>query len=752
MTIRNATVLGAGVMGSQIAALLVNAGLRVKLLDVAIDPQDKNKLAKVGYDRIVDPKKGMLYDPSFAANLNYGNFDDDLSQPSDADIFIEAVKEDIKIKHEVWSKVAGVAKASAILATNTSGIPINMIAKVFDEATRQRFIGLHFFNPPRFMKLIELIPNKSSSPELVAEVKVFAEDVLGKGVVVANDVPAFVANRTGVHAMGEIMSRAEQAGLSVAEVDALTGKAIGRPMGTYTLSDLVGNDIALFVSQGLRQDPSEAKFFHPVKSLSAMVEKGLLGNKAKAGFYKREGRNKYVLNLETMEYQPLEKVQLPLLAKFTKNVKDNLDLIFTEQDSAAKFLWESLRETFAYAAQNVPKASEDYKAIDQAMVWGFNWQYGPFQLWDLMGFDRVKERMQEEGVALPDWVKERNTPFYADTKADTSVSSDQIAIEEILWDRPGQSSLKVTQDQQLIFMIQTANNTINDELSQAIVEAVDCLEEGPYSLMVISSKGPHFSLGANLKMVRETIEANQIQEVIDTTVKELHQAVNRIRYASKPIVTAAQGRALGGGCELLLASPYVVAAAESYIGLVEVGVGLIPAGGGLAEITERIMTQPGLEANKIKLLADAVSNIAQAKVYMNAYEAKRNFILRESDLIINNGDKRVPVALAYAKLLAESNYIPRSRQNFVGLGEDFEAVVEAQLDAMRVGGFISDYDMEVCLALAHVVAGGDIPRGALINQAWLQDLEREAFVRLVHNQKTYERITHMLETRKPLRN
>lgn len=751
MSIRKATVLGAGVMGSQIAALLVNAGMKVELLDVVIDKDDPNKLAKQGYDSIVNPKKSQLYDQTFVENITYGNFDDNLTESSDADIFIEAVKEEISIKHDIWKKVAKVAKDHAILATNTSGIPINAISKVLSKDLQKRFIGLHFFNPPRYMKLVEIIPNMNSSEDVVQKAKLFAEDTLGKGVVVAKDVPAFVANRTGIHTLNDIMYRAEQDGLSINEVDALTGKVIGRPMGTYQLSDLVGNDIGQFVIKGLQQDKSESDFFKTPELLPKLVEKGALGRKAKHGFYKKEGKNILVVNPETLEYKKSEKPQLEILEQLQKSITKNLDVIFESDTKGGKFLWETLRNMFIYAAHNVPKATDEFIDIDRAMVWGFNWRKGPFELWDTMGFERVKDRIIEEGYDLPEWVKEKSDNFYDEDVLLENVTPIEELETGVVWDRDNSSKLSEVNNQ-LLFKFQTPKNTITPEFSTDLIEAIDKLENEEYTSMVIYSDGANFSVGANLMMIKFGLDSGAGSEFVEGIVKELHEAVNRLRYSTKPIVTAASGRALGGGAELLLASPYVVAAAETYIGLVEVGVGLIPGGGGLAELTERVMTQDTIKANKVKKMSDVVKNIASAHVNMNAYEARRNLFLRDTDTIIANADKRVEVALEKAKFLGSINYIPKSPQKFQTLGRDFKALAQGQLEAMRVGNFISDYDFKLAVHIANIMTGGDLPEGAYINQAFIQRLERETFVALTEEEKTQDRITHMLETKKPLRN
>lgn len=751
MMIRKATVLGAGVMGSQIAALLVNAGLKVELLDLVIDKEDPNKLSKAGYDRITNPKRTMLYDLDLKENLSYGNYADDLKEMSKSDIFIEAVKEDVEIKHDVWSKVAKVAKENAILATNTSGIPINVIAKVFSEEDKKRFVGLHFFNPPRHMKLIEIIPNADTSTEVIEQLTKFTQETLGKGVVNAKDVPAFVANRTGTQAMADIMYRGEKAGYSIAEIDALTGKAIGRPMGTYALADLVGIDVAMFVIGGLMQDPEEQPFLKQAELIGKLYKEGALGDKVKHGFYKKEGRKRLVINPETMEYTEIEKPALEILGKFGRDLKENMDIIFNAEDKEGKLLWETLSSTFHYAAHNVPKATDDYKDIDRAMVWGFNWKKGPFQLWDLMGYERVKERLEADHGELPDWIADREEPFYKENE----ILEDRTPIEEYLsedlWNRED-SKLSVTNNNQLLFKFQTPNNTITDGLSKDIIDAVDELEEKSYSSMVIYSPGANFSVGANLFMMKKAIEQDKVDELVGSTISELHEAVNRIRYTTKPIVTATQGQALGGGAEVLLASPHVVAAAESYIGLVEVGVGLVPGGGGLAELAERVSAGTDQKANKINAMTKVVERVSTGKVAMSAYEARRDLYLEDTDTIIANGDKRVEVALEKADFLSRTNFMPRPKVTFEALGEDFKALVEGQLESMRLGHFISDYDMEIGLAVAEILAGGELPKKTYINQDWVQNLEKENFIRLSKNQKTYERISHMLQKKRPLRN
>lgn len=752
MTIRKATVLGGGVMGSQIAALLVNAGLKVKILDIAIDEKDPNKISRKSYEMITDKKRPQLFDLNFAPNLTYGNFEEDLQGEDDSDIYIEAVKEELDIKHSVWKQVKAVAKDNALFATNTSGIPIEYIAKVFNEEERQRFFGMHFFNPPRIMKLVEIIPLKDTAEESVKAAQDFAEGRLGKGVIVANDVPGFVANRVGTQTMNDIMHRAEEEGISISDTDALTGRAIGRPStGTYGLSDLVGIDIAVTVTKGMQQVPGEDKFFKSTKTAEKLVESGALGRKTKQGFYKKEKNKILVFNPESNEYVEQSKPQYPVLAKFSKDLTANMDVIFNSDDEAGLFMWETMRNNFYYSALNVPKAASDYKDIDRALVWGFNWKKGPFQLWDMMGFERVKNRIKEELGELPEWIENRTEGFYEDGESIERVAPVSELIEREIWNRED-SNLSVVNVDQLLLKLQSGNNIISDDFAKDLIEAVDLLESEDFSSMVLYADGRNFSVGANLFMMKKAHEMKKVDELVGPAIDTLHESFNRMKYSLKPIVTAVQGKALGGGCELVLHSPFVVAASETYIGMVETGVGLLPSGGGLAEMSDRILSTNHKHDDKQQSMTEVLTNIGMAKVSTNAYEAKRYGYLRDTDSIILNVEKRVEAALNKARLESEMNYIPKPEGKYIALGRDFKALAEGMLDAQRLGNFISDHDYEITLKIAEVLSGGDVPRNTYVNQRYLQKLERERFLSLLKTEKTYARISHMLETGKPLRN
>lgn len=754
MSIKKATILGAGTMGSQIAALLVNAGLKVQLLDIVIDENNPNKISKKAYETITDKKRPLLYDLSFASNLSYGNFNDDLKNANDADIYIEAVKEDLDIKHQVWKQVASVAKEDALFATNTSGIPIEYISKIFNDSERERFFGLHFFNPPRFMKLVEVIPTRATSKKIMTQVRNFVEEKLGKGVVVANDVPGFVANRIGTQTMNDIMYRAEQQGLSFTDVDALTGRAIGRPStGTYGLVDLVGLDIATAVIKGLQQIPEEKEFFKDVKVADQLFEKGAYGRKTKQGFYKKDKETGKILVLDPQkeEYVEQQKPQLPILAKFNKDIKNNLDVIFESKDKDGVFLWETLRNNFYYSAVNVPKATEDFKNIDRAIVWGFNWKLGPFQLWDLIGFDRVKARMEKELGELPEWISNRTTPFYEKGETLESVTPVSELIEREIWNKQD-SNLSVVKKNQLLLKLQSDKNIVTDDFNDDLVEAINLLENDEYSSMVIYAEGRNFSVGANINLMKQAHEEGIVDEAVGPSIDKLHYSFNRLKYSTKPVVTAVQGMALGGGCELVLYSPYVVAASETYIGLVESGIGLLPSGGGLAEMADRILSTSHKMDDKMAYMTKALTNIGFAKVSSNAYEAKRYGYLRDTDSIILNQEARVEVALDKARFLSETNYMAPPEHTYIALGADYKALAEGQLEAQLLGHYISKHDYKIAVNIAGILSGGELPRNTYINQRYIQSLEKVGFIELLKTEKTYERIKHMLKTGKPLRN
>lgn len=426
-------------------------------------------------------------------------------------------------------------------------------------------------------------------------------------------------------------------------------------------------------------------------------------------------------------------------------------MIFNAEDKAGLYLWETLRNNFYYSAINVPKAASDFKDIDRALVWGFNWKAGPFKLWDLMGFERVKKRMKDELGELPEWIENQTESFYKEGETIERVTPTSEFIDREIWNKED-SNLSVANKDQLLFKLQSKNNIVSDGFAEDLIEAIDLLEEEDYTSMVIYADGNNFSVGANLYLMKQAHESKNVKNLVGPAIDNLHKSFNRMKYSLKPIVTAVHGRALGGGCEVVLHSPFVVAASETYIGLVETGVGLLPSGGGLAELSDRVLRTNHKENDKQESISKVLMNVGLAKVSTNAYEAKRYGYLRDTDSIIFNKEKRVEVALNKARYESETNYIPKPKAQYTALGRDFKALVQGQLDAQRLGHFISDYDYEITMKVAHILSGGDLPRNTFINQRYLQKLEREGFLQLLQNEKTYDRISHMLEKGKPLRN
>lgn len=753
MTIKTATVLGAGNMGSQIAALLVNAGLQVRLLDVVLDPKDPNRLSREAFERITNPKKGLLYSSSFAPNLSYGNFDDDLASASASDLFIEAVAENPAIKHRLWERVARVARPEAILTTNTSGIPIREVAAILSEADKARFAGFHFFNPPRFMKLVELIPHETTSAETLTRLTDFATRVLGKGIVRASDVPGFVANRIGVYALVDVMYRAEAEALPPEEVDALTGTVIGRPKtATYRLNDLVGIDIVHEVARNMAALPAQKAYYRLPPSLSLMTEKGSLGNKTSQGYYRKEGREIQVYRKDTDSYTPEKPADIPLLGQLGRDLTKNFRTIFEQRkDGAARFLWQTLANIMHYAAINVPEATDDYRNIDRAMVWGYNWRLGPFQIWDAIGFDRVREDLRKLSGSLPAWIEARNEGFYGPGEDISPLKGLADHVEGSIWQHEGVSDLLVAANRKLILVMRSPHNTVTLEFAQDLRNAVEFLNRNDYRAMVVHAEGANFSPGANIGDMSRLIAEGQIS-AIARLVDAIQGATAALKYSAKPIVTAARGKALGGGAELLLHSPFVVAAAESVIGLVEIGVGVIPSGGGLTELATRIYAKHQERAEELAGLKKAFNQVIFARTSGNAWEAREMGYLRETDLIIQNEALILEAALQKADLEASFNYIPGTKSSLPVQGSNFRALALARLDSLVAGEFATEHERGIGAEVASTLAGGDVPLGTQLTPEHFLALEKAGFLKLCQTEKTLERMQHMLKTRQVLRN
>lgn len=749
--IKNVTVLGAGVMGRQIAAHFANAGMKVALLDRVVDSEQPDSLGSQALKELAKPNNRDLMSKDKLQLITIGNLENPKKWLKKADLIIEAVAEDLKIKHDVWEIADKFAKKKAIMATNTSGIPIAQVAANLSSQRQERFMGMHFFNPPRFMRLLELIPLPSTQLQLVVFMKAFAEVRLGKGVIIAKDTINFIGNRLGVFATLDSLRRGPAAGFSLSTVDALTGQLIGRPKaGTFRTGDLVGLDILANVAKNMESHQDRDLFELP-EILTTLVKQQFLGQKTGSGFYRKDpklGLLEY--SQDKQEYLPVKAAELPIL-KATKKLSlaEKVEYLFTHQEDAyAQFSWESLRNMMWYSANAIPEISDDFLEIDRALVWGFNWEVGIFKMWDMLGKDRVIENIEKAGLTLPSWVKERQEAFYPGAK-------------EVDVDLPGAEIIKETSgatiidlgDNVLGFKINTRHNTITNELFQELNQVLDELEKSSNQGLVIFAPGKNFSVGANLYDLLTGIKTNSWLQVTGE-INYFQQTTKRLKYFTKPVVTVVHGRVLGGGAELMLHSPFVVADAESYIGLVEIGVGLIPGGGGTKEMLARSLAKARFEPDvpAEKFLREHFTTIFSGFVSSSAFQAKEKAFLRDQDLIVMNHVDLLSIAKAKVIFENQAGFRPAIENPLVAMGEDVNALFTAQLLQLQAGQFISDHDFKIGQALAELMTLGNLVKGAELSEDAFLKLEKELFIALCQEEKSEARITQMLQTGKPLRN
>ncbi len=794
--IASAAVLGAGVMGSQIAAHLVNAGLEVMLLDIVPDsltdeekkkgwdlttPQVRNRFPLGAMERLKKMKPSPLFRPEWASRLVPGNFEDDLERLKDADIVIEAVLESLPVKQALMEKIAPHVNENAIITTNTSGIPIHKISEQMPEEMKRRFLGTHFFNPPRYMRLLEIIPTKWTAPEIVQATRDFGERVLGKGVVIAKDTPNFIANRIGIFAFLLTFRLMEKWGLSVEEVDALTGKLIGHPKtATYRTADMVGLDIIAHVAGNVYEmapdDPLRDIFALP-DTLKAMVDKGWLGAKTGQGFYKKTKEGIEVLDLKEMAYRPKKKVSLPILDKLQpyEDPVRRIEILMADPSSPARFVSDLLQGTLLYVASQVPDISDCIEDIDNAMKWGFSWKQGPFELWDALGVEKLSNNIRKEGGQIPRLIEEvLQTPaksFYT-LQENVSHVFDPVKQAHRPLERPdylvlltekGTSSRKIKEnpgatlwdigDDVACLEFHTKMNAIGGDIISMIDDTIERVENEMRGL-VIANHASNFSAGANLMLLLFEIEDENWEE-IDFAIKQFQDAFLKLKYAGVPVVAAPAGLALGGGCEICLASDRIVAHAETYMGLVEVGVGLIPAGGGCKESLVRAFEAPpeGFSGDYFPFVRKAFETIGMARVATSAEEARKYRYLRREDTICMNRDALIHQAKQMVLAMDAQGYRPpRPPENIVALGDDGRALLELGIYYMEEGKEISAYDAHIGRKLARVLTGGEALPGSRVTEQYILDLERETFLSLCGEEKTQDRIRYMLQKGKPLRN
>jgi 3-hydroxyacyl-CoA dehydrogenase len=798
--IRHVAVLGAGVMGSGIAAHLANAGIPSLMLDIVpprltdedrkkgltdASPAFRNRFAAKGLEGIRKSRPALLYSQKDLGLISIGNFDDDIARAADCDWVVEVVTENLDIKKALYDRIEAAWKPGTVVTSNTSGIAISQMMEGRSKKFRRHFLVTHFFNPVRYMKLLELVPGKDTDPEILRGIAEFGERRLGKGIVFGKDTPNFIGNRIGVFAMMYAMHAMLEDGLSIEEVDRILGPAMGRPKSAaFGTADLVGIDTLLHVSdnvyRNLPADPRRETFLPP-PFVSEMVGRGWLGRKAGGGFFKMEGKGdakkKFVLDYRLLDYRPTTKVSFPSLdaAKGEEDAGERIRKVIGGDDKASAYAWKVLSESLLYSARRIPEIADDVVNIDNAIRWGFNWTLGPFETWDAIGLADSVARMRREGKEIPGNVEKMlaagNTSFYrrpggtleyfdfaSGAYLPAPVSPDVIFLpalrerNKVVQENLG-ATLYDIGDGVLCLEFHTKMNAVDGDIVSMMNEGVARAEK-EFAGMVIANHSENFCVGANLMLV--FLEAqNKNFGTIETMVREFQNACMRLRYSEKPVVAAPAGMALGGGTEICLGADRIRAAAETYMGLVEVGVGLLPAGGGTKEMVIRHLEgiPDGVTADPLPFLRKAFETIGMAKVATSAKEARDLGFLRPWDRVTIQRDFLIQEAKNTVLAMNREGYeTPRRRTDVTLPGRSEFSNFAYALYAMRVAGHISEFDERIGRKIAFVITGGDVPRGTRLSEQDLLDLEREAFLSLCGEEKTQARIQYMLMKGKPLRN
>lgn len=801
--IRKAAVLGAGVMGATIAAHLTNAGIECFLLDIIPfelteadkkkgltekSPAWRNRFAENGLAGVLKAKPAAFFTKKNASMIKTGNFEDNLNWLANVDLVIEVVIENLKIKQDLFAKVEKIVGDKCIVTTNTSGIPIKDISANFGASLKERFLGMHFFNPPRYMKLLEIIPGEQTKKEVVDFMVKFSESTLGKGVVVCKDRPNFIGNRIGSFDMANAGKVMMDKGLKIEELDAIIGKVLGRPSSSiFGTIDLVGLDTGFHVSKNLYEavpEDEQRDYFKPNDLVLKMIERKWLGNKTGQGYYKRtkdaKGKKvKLVLDYNTMEYVVPSKpkyASLEAAKKAEGGFAGKLKTLFYGNDIAAEVAREYLCNNFIYAANRVPEISDTIVGIDNAMKWGYNHQLGPFETWDAVGVRDAVAVMKKLKLKVPKkidemlkagcesfYVEKEDGKYFYDfaTKKYVLLEANPKIIllpelkkrNKLIKGNPS-TSLYDMGDGVACLEFHTKMNTIDQNLTAMLTEACDIVEKD-FIGMVVGNHAANFSAGANVMAVLGGVQTSS-WDIIEKGIEDLQNGNMRMKYLTKPVVTAPAGMALGGGCEMAIHCAKCLPHGETYMGLVEVGVGLIPAGGGVKELMVRCteglpdgVVEDGMNLQQI--FSKVFQNIAMAKVSTSAAEAMELGYIRKSENICMSRDQQLWEAKQMVLALSKYYKPPRPPRIPV-MGENFRGMVGAALYGMRHGNYISDYDVHVSKKLAYIISGGDCPEGTWVSEQEILDLEKEAFLSLLGEPKTQDRIMHMLNTGKPLRN
>ena len=793
-SINKIAIIGSGIMGSGIACHFANIGVEVLLLDIVPNKLNEKEKAKgfVLNDRIVrnrivnnalkntlKSKPSPIYSKKFERRITTGNIEDDISKISEVDWIMEVVVEKLDIKKQVFEKIEKYRTKGTIISSNTSGIPIKFMSEGRSEDFQKYFCGTHFFNPARYLKLFEIIPGPKTDNDVLSFLNIYAEQFLGKTPVVAKDTPAFIGNRIGIFGIQSLFHIVQSLKLSVEEVDKLTGPIIGRPKSaTFRTVDVVGLDTLAHVANGIYENcPNDEAhdLFKLPDFISTMLKNKWLGSKCGQGFYKKEGKKISVLDLKTLKYNEKKKVKFDTLkqTKSIDNVIDRFEVLVKGKDKAGEFYRKNFAAMFAYVSNRVPEISEDLYKIDDAMKAGFGWEHGPFQIWDAVGVKFGIDLIKKEGLSFAKWVSDMidndinnfysvrdGLSFYYNLSnkshvkipgQDAFIKLDNIRKSKEVFKNSG-VVIEDLGDGILNCEFRSKMNTIGSDVLVGLNKAVDLAEKN-YQGLVIGNQGANFSVGANIGMIF-MMAVEQEYDELNAAIKYFQDTMMRMRYSSIPTVAAPHGMTLGGGCELSMHADMIVAASETYIGLVEFGVGLIPGGGGSKEMAMR--SSDSFQKNDVELniLQEYFLTIGMAKVSTSGYEAFDLGILQKGkDKIIVNKDRQIATAKAYVKLMSNQGYTkPIKRNDIKVLGKQALGMFLVGTDSMHASNFISKHDQKIANKLAYVMAGGDLSEPSMVSEQYLLDIEREAFLSLCTERKTLERIQHMLKTGKPLRN
>jgi len=792
--IKKVAVVGSGVMGSAIAAHFANIGVEVLLLDIPpkelTEAEQKKGLSidnKAVRNRIVNEhltnslksSPSPIYHQKFASRISTGNTEDDMHKVADVDWIIEVVVERLDVKKIVFENIEKYRKPGTLITSNTSGIPIKFMSEGRSEDFQKHFCGTHFFNPPRYLKLFEIIPGPQTSPEVLDFLTTYGEQYLGKTTVLAKDTPAFIGNRIGIYGIMSLFHQVKEMGFTIEEIDKLTGPVIGRPKSaTFRTVDVVGLDTLVHVANGIYDNcPNDEvhELFKVPDFISKMMENKWLGSKSGQGFYKKVDKDILSLDLDTLEYKAQKKSSFATL-ELTKTIDKPINrfkVLVGGQDKAGEFYRKNFAGTFAYVSNRLPEITDDLYKIDDAMKAGFGWENGPFEIWDAVGVEKGIELMKAEGLEPAAWVNDMissgNKSFYTIKEGatyyydlatkqqkkvpgqDAFIILNNIRETKKIWSNSG-AIIQDLGDGIINLEFQSKMNTIGGDVLQGINKAID-LAEKEYDGLVIGNQAANFSVGANLGMIF-MMAVEQEYDELNMAIKLFQDTMMRVRYSAIPVVVAPHGMTLGGGCEMSMHADKVVAAAETYIGLVEFGVGVIPGGGGSKEMALRASDLFRKNDVELNVLQEYFLAVAMAKVSTSAYEAFDTGILQKGkDVIVVNKDRQLAEAKKHAKLLAEAGYTqPVKRKDVKVLGKQALGMFLVGTDSMEAGHYISEHDKKIANKLAYVMAGGDLSEATLVSEQYLLDLEREAFLSLTGERKTLERIQFMLTKGKPLRN